>query len=90
MSLLPATADDIRAEAAAAAAAARKGGGASGRSSVTLADLVGAGLIAPCADCITVSYKTQTWTADLAADGAIEFEGGFMALQQVGHSVVAM
>lgn len=51
-------------------------GGAGGRSSVTLADLVGAGLITPCAGCITVSYKNQTWTADLAADGAIEFEGG--------------
>lgn len=69
----PSAADDLRAEAA--AAAARKGGG-SGRSSVTLADLVGAGLLAPCSGCITVSYKHLTWTADLAADGAIEFEGG--------------
>ena len=64
----------MRAEAAAVAAACK--GGAGGRSSVTLADLVGAGLITPCAGCITVSYKNQTWTADLAADGAIEFEGG--------------
>lgn len=58
-----------------AAAAARKGAG-SGRSSVTLADLVGAGLVAPGSGCISVSYKNQAWTADLAADGAIEFEGG--------------
>ena len=50
---------------------------------------MGAGLIAPCAGCITVSYKNQTWTADLAADGAIEFEGGLMALWRVGHSAVA-
>lgn len=69
-------AEDLAAdEAPAPAAAAKGGGGGGGRSSVTLGDLMSAGVIAPGQGVISVTFKRQVFTADLAADAAIECEG---------------
>jgi hypothetical protein len=64
------------------------GGGASRRGGVALSDLVASGVIVPGRRNISLAYKGVTHTADLAADGAIEYQGGCLLWRLRGQVIL--